>query len=326
MVQGEREAERAFSAGVVLVPLTRKSLKVAVGSADVGLRIDRAVQRLCGLPRAQVTALFDHDCVRLNDALCKAPGHRLEEGDRVVLCYDAHQRYHRKNKPRRHLGFEIIFEDRDLIVVLKPAELLTIPTRRGESNTLVHKVTAYVRHVGGGQKVFTAQRLDRGVSGLLVLGKSLEVAEALRDQFAMHKPEREYVALVAGELDDDQGTFESLLATDKNLKRFSTDDEQIGQRAVTHFRVTRRLGDATLVQVWLETGRRNQIRVHFADAGHPILGDPRYEPRLAAHRRWPHKRLALHARTLGFDHPVTGQHLRFTSPLPAEMERFVKRR
>jgi 23S rRNA pseudouridine1911/1915/1917 synthase len=306
------------------MPQVNKSFTVAAASAEVGVRVDRVVQLLCGLSRAQVTGLFDHGCVQVNEAVCHATGQRVEAGDRVQLQYDPHQRYHPLNQPRRNLGFEIVFEDPHLIVVLKPAHLLTVPTRRGETNTLVDKVSEYVRHVAGCRAAFVAHRLDRGVSGLLVLGKTLEISQAIRDQFALHKPEREYVALVAGRLTEPEGTFESLLATDRALNRYSTDDEEIGQRAVTHFRVLRQLSDATLVRVWLETGRRNQIRVHFAEAGHPILGDPRYEPKLAAHHRWPHKRLALHARQLGFDHPLTRQHLRFVSPLPIEMERFLR--
>src|SRR5262249_52015609 len=158
----------------------------------------------------------------------------------------------------------------------------------------------YVRHVGKARGAYSVHRLDRGVSGLLVFGKTPEIVRQLKDQFAASKPEREYVAIVAGQMRQQHGTFESLLATDKDLTRFSTDDETIGQLAITTFRVVKMLGAATLVQVRLETGRRNQIRVHFAEAGHPVLGDPRYEPERAAHRRWPHKRLALHARLLGF--------------------------
>ncbi len=306
------------------MPQVRKSFTVALNSAEIGVRVDRIVQTLCGLSRAQVTGLFDHGCVQLNAAECRFPGQRVEAGDQVQLQYDPHQRYHALNKPRRNLGFEIVFEDPHLIVVVKPPELLTVPTLRGEKNTLVDKVSEYVRHVGGGRQAFTAHRLDRGVSGLLVLGKTLEMSQALRDQFALHKPEREYAAIVAGRLQQEEGTFDSLLATDRDLNRYSTDDQEIGQRAVTHFRVLQRWSDATQVRVWLETGRRNQIRVHFAEAGHPVLGDPRYEPVLAAHRRWRYKRLALHARQLGFEHPVTQQHLRFAAPLPIEMERFLK--
>jgi len=221
------------------------------------------------------------------------------------------------------LGFEIVFEDKHLIVVNKPADLLTVPTVRAETNTLLSKVADYVKHVSKGRGAFTVHRLDRGVSGLLVLGKTQEIVRELKDQFAASKPEREYLAIVAGDVQQPSGTFESLLATDKDLNRFSTEDEEVGQLAITHYRVVSALRDTTLVQVRLETGRRNQIRVHFAEAGHPVLGDPRYRPEQAAHPHWPHKRLALHARLLGFEHPVTGQPLRFEAALPAEMERFL---
>jgi 23S rRNA pseudouridine1911/1915/1917 synthase len=305
------------------MPLVTKTAFVAANSPHLHGRIDRLVQELCGLSRAQVRGLFDHGCVSLNGHVATQPEERLKEGDRIELKFDPKQRYHERNKPRRNLGFEIVFEDKHLIVVDKPAELLTVPTRRQETNALVSKVEAYVKHVGGGRGAFTVHRLDRGVSGLLVFGKSQEVMRLLKDQFAASKPEREYVAVVAGLLQPKQGTFQSLLATDKDLNRFSTEDEEIGQIAITHFRVVAHLDDATLVQVRLETGRRNQIRVHFAEAGHPVLGDERYQPDLAVHPRWPHKRLALHARLLGFEHPITRQPLRFESPVPRELAGFL---
>jgi 23S rRNA pseudouridine1911/1915/1917 synthase len=307
------------------MPRTTKSAALAADSPLVGQRIDRLVQQLVGLSRAQVTGLFDHGCVRVGGAVCTQPGQRLAAGNQVEVQYDPHQRYHPKPKPRRNLGFEIVFEDKHLIVVNKPAELLTVPTVRQETNTLQHKVAEYVRHVSKGRDALTVHRLDRGVSGLLVLAKSQDIVRQLKDQFAASKPEREYVAIVAGQVEQSHGTFESLLATDKDLNRFSTEDVEIGQLAITHYRGIAELGGATLVQVRLETGRRNQIRVHFAEAGHPVLGDTRYRPDLAAHRHWPHKRLALHARLLGFEHPTTGQPLRFESPLPEEMQRFIER-
>jgi 23S rRNA pseudouridine1911/1915/1917 synthase len=306
------------------MPLTKQHAEVGADSPLVGQRIDRLIQQLCGLSRAQVVGLFDHGCVTRNGATVAQPGEPLAAGDRVELRYDANQRYHAKPRPRRSLGFEIVFEDKHLVVVNKPAELLTVPTRRGETNTLLDKVDVYVRHVMKGRGGFAVHRLDRGVSGLLVFGTSQEIVRQLKDQFAASKPEREYVAIVAGEMRQKQGTFESLLATDKDLKRFSTDDETIGQLAITHYRVVAVLDDATLVQVRLETGRRNQIRVQFADADHPVLGDPRYKSDIAQHPRWPYQRLALHARLLGFEHPFTGQPLRLEAPLPTEMERFLK--
>lgn len=306
------------------MPLAKHTTEVTADSPHAGQRIDHLVQELCGLTRSQIVGLFDHGCVRLNDAHCPEPGQRLAAGDRVELRYDPNQRYHPKPKPKKKLGFELVYEDQHLIVVGKPPELLTVPTTRRERNTLLARVESYVKHVGKARGAFTVHRLDRGVSGLLVFGKSQDVMRQLKDQFELNKPEREYVAIVAGQMEQPKGTFESLLATDKDLNRFSTLDEKIGQRAVTHYRVVAQLNGATLVQVRLETGRRNQIRVQFADAGHPVLGDSRYKPELAAHPRWPHERLALHARLLGFEHPVTGVPLRFELPLPPELDRFLR--
>lgn len=305
------------------MPICRKTRTIAANSADVGQRLDRVVQSLVSLTRVQLTGLLEACCVQVNEAICVFPGYRVAAEDRVEVAFDPARRYAPRERPRRHPGFELVFEDTHLLVVLKPPEALTVPTRRGERDTLVDRVTRYLRQSSPVARAHHAQRLDRGVSGLLVFGKTESLAAALRDQFAAHKPLREYVAIVAGTMTADQGTFDTLLATDRDLNRFSTDDAEIGQRAITHYRVVRRLADATLVRVRLETGRRNQIRVHFAEAGHPVLGDPRYAARQARHRRWPYERIALHARQLGFRHPATGRTLRFTSALPVEMERFL---
>jgi 23S rRNA pseudouridine1911/1915/1917 synthase len=304
------------------VPLETKSFAVTFESPAVGQRVDRIVQQLCGRSRGEVQGLFDHGCVTVNGALCKQPFQRLVPSDRVEVRFDPRQRYHAISRPRANLGFELIHEDRHLLVVNKPADLLTVPTPRGETNTLLDRVSEYCRRTGG-RRAWPVHRLDRGVSGLLLFGKSAETAQTLRDQFAEHKPEREYLAIVAGRVADREGTFESYLATDKALNRFSTDDRSIGQLAITHYEVAQYAREATLVRVWLETGRRNQIRVHFAEAGHPVLGDPRYEPEQARHRLWRYRRIALHARRLGFEHPQTGQPMRFESALPPEMERFL---
>lgn len=302
--------------------ITRQTV-VAAASPHVGARIDRLVQELAGGTRSHVAGLFDHDCVTFNGQPMHEAGWRLAAGDRVEVRFEAGRRYAPRPKPRPHHGFVIVHEDRDLIVVDKAPELLTVPTRRGERSTLADRVGEHVRRSGGGRGAFPVHRLDRGVSGLLVLAKSRDVEQLLRDQFAARKPERQYVAVVAGHLAQGTGEFRSYLATDKDLNRYSTDDRQIGQLAVTHYQVVQRLADTTLVEVQLETGRRNQIRVHFAEAGHPVLGDPRYRASAARHRLWPYERLALHAQTLGFEHPVTGQPMRFDSRLPAEMVRFI---
>lgn len=288
-------------------------------------RVDRVIQTLTGRSRAQVRGLIQHQTVKINGEPCGSDFDRVNQGDLVTVTHDPRQNYPDKPQAPGHAPFHLLFEDDYLLVVDKPAHLLTVPTAKRESKTLVHLLQAYVsrgrRRLG---RVEIVHRLDRGVSGVLVFAKNGQVAEMLREQFAASKPERDYIGLVAGRVAADQGTFDKNLVTDEEtIHRRVADEPGVGERAITHYRVVGRYPDATRIQVRLETGRRNQIRVHFADAGHPILGDPRYEPEKARHRRWPHSRLALHAATLAFTHPINGKPLRFEAPEPAEFAAFA---
>lgn len=305
------------------MPFETRRVRITPEMRVVDGRADRLVQEMVGGSRDHITGLFDSDCVRINGDVSRETWRRLKVGDEVEVRYEVGRRYHARPRPRPHRGFAVIYEDRDLIVVDKSPELLTVPTERREPNTLIDRVSEYVRRTKTGPGAFSVHRLDRGVSGLLIFGKSVVVADRLRDQFAARKPERRYVALVAGPVGPDEGDFRTYLATDKSLRRFSTPDREIGQYAATHFTVRERLPDTTLVDVQLETGRRNQIRVHFSEAGHPVLGDPRYEPERARHRNWPYRRIALHAQTLGLIHPSTDQALQCYSQLPREMIEFI---
>lgn len=308
------------------MPLVTKTYQASPDDPAELRRIDRAVQSLTGISRRQVTGLLDRGCVKLNGQPCGVPTIRLAVGDRVEVRYDPGQRYRpRKAVPEdRDFGFQVVFEDAHLVVVEKPAGLLTVPTHFRESGTLIERVSNYLGRGRHNERAFVVHRLDRDVSGLLVFGKALPIAEQLRDQFEQRKPEREYAALIAGVPDKFEGTFRNYLTTDKSLSRRSTRTAGEGELAITHYRVVRVLDRTSLVTIWLETGRRNQIRVHFAEAGHPVLGDPRYRQEEARHPRWTCKRLALHARLLGFTHPVTQEDQRFESVLPAEMEKFLR--
>jgi 23S rRNA pseudouridine1911/1915/1917 synthase len=156
------------------------------------------------------------------------------------------------------------------------------------------------------------------------------MADLIQQQFSQRKPERQYDALVVGHVVQQEGEFRSYLATGKNLTRFSTDDEDDGELAITLYQVVKNYPRTsasppiTHVAVRLETGRRNQIRVHFAEAGYTVLGDARYRPHLWKDIPWPHKRLALHASTLAFVHPTSCEMMRFSSPLPAEFTSFLR--
>ena len=307
------------------MPATER--RTVVDAEHAGGRIDRVVQQLVGCSRAEARGLVDHGCVTRNGAPVAAAGEPVAAGDEVALRWDPGRRYpERPHRPTGGAGFRLVFEDEHLLVVDKAAWLLTVPTDQGrEANTLVDAVWGYLsRDRRRERRPFVVHRLDRGTSGLLVFARRAEVAAALQEQLRAHKPQREYRAIVAGRVAADAGTFESALATGASLRRYSTADPDEGEAAVTHWAVVSRLLDATFVRVWLTTGRRHQIRVHFAEAGHPVLGDERYRPELAAHRSWTARRLALHAAVLAFTHPVTGAALRFESPLPPELERFLR--
>jgi 23S rRNA pseudouridine1911/1915/1917 synthase len=201
-----------------------------------------------------------------------------------------------------------------------------VPSPNGESNTLIQRISDYYTRGNRGRRVVVraVHRLDRGVSGVLVFARHDDALRGLRRQFESHSPSREYRAIVAGVIATPQATIRSYLATSKSLTRYSTPDPEQGELAITHYRVLATGKDYSLLRVHLETGRRNQIRVHLAEAGHPVLGDQRYAPERAAHPRWRHARLALHAELLAFTHPCTGEECRFESPLPEEFTEFLQ--
>lgn len=291
-----------------------------VTAEQVG-RIDLIAATLTGLSRAWIKGLFDHGGVARNGQPVTNPGERVEAGDMVEVAWDPHTRVREKPRERRDPAFRVLFEDEHIIVVDKAAFVLTVPTLDGETDTLVQRVGRHLGKGGPERRVTVVQRLDKGTSGVMIFAITEEAATELIDQFKRHAPAREYVALVSGLVKEDRGTIESRLATNRGLSRYSTHGED-GERAVTHYEVEARFQNATRVRVKLETGRRNQIRVHFAEAGHPVLGDTRYRPELARHPLWRSRRQALHAAVLGFVHPVTRQRMRFESPLPPEFRAF----
>jgi len=204
-----------------------------------------------------------------------------------------------------------VYEDESVIVVDKPAGLLTMGTESEKSNTLYALLRAYLNNKKPPEKVFIVHRLDREVSGLVVFAKTFEAKERLQDQFKDHSAGRRYIAVVEGQIKADEFTIRSHLAENTAFKVYSTPNQKIGRPAVTHVRVLRRNPKTTLVEVRLETGRKHQIRVHLADKGHPIVGDKNYGSRLN-----PIRRLALHGAHLEFKHPASGKRMSFDSNYP----------
>jgi 23S rRNA pseudouridine1911/1915/1917 synthase len=215
----------------------------------------------------------------------------------------------------------VVFEDKDLIVVGKPAGLLTVATEREKDRTLYALLYDYLRRRRPPERLFIVHRLDRDASGLLVFAKSEAVKRDLQEQFKEHHAARTYLAVTENRMPQDRYTFESYLAEYAVYRCYSTPDAAKGKRAVTHVKVLRRSRIRTLVEVQLETGRKHQIRVHLAEAGYPIVGDVVYGSGAD-----PLRRLALHGVRLAFRHPSTGVAVEFQSQPPHTLADLIPER
>jgi 23S rRNA pseudouridine1911/1915/1917 synthase len=279
-----------------------------------------------GLTRSQIKKLVEAGDVQVNGAACKV-GHRLHRGDqvRVVVPEPASARALPQTIP-----LTVLYEDLHLIVVDKPAGLVVHPAPGHPDGTLVNALLGHctdLSGVGGELRPGIVHRLDKDTSGVMVASKDDDSHHRLVELFKSKAIMREYLAVVAPGPTANQGTFDTLHGRHlTHRKKFSSRVPR-GKRAVTHYTVEQRFAcGAALVRCQLATGRTHQIRVHFADHGMPVVGDSVYgrgrgpTARLAA----PYlARQALHAAVLGFTHPITGQALRFASPLPADMQALI---
>ena len=219
----------------------------------------------------------------------------------------------KRRRPLSKTDIEILYEDRDLIVVVKPAGLLTIATEREDRRTAYAMMVEHVRRFRAA-RIFIVHRLDREASGLLVFAKTIEAKTALQEQFKDHSARRTYIAVTEGRIPRDTFTLESYLAENAAFRCYSTRNTAQGKHAVTHITVLKRSAHRTLVEAKLETGRKHQIRVHLADEGFPIVGDPAY-----GNGKNPIRRMALHGVSLVFRHPHTGKEMSFSAPIPKEV-------
>ena len=217
-------------------------------------------------------------------------------------------------------GLAVLYEDKDILVVDKPAGLLTVATERERSRTVHALLTDYFR-TGCGRsrkRLFVVHRLDRDTSGVLIFAKSEEAMYRLKAGWK--QTEKKYLAVVHGRLEKNSGTITSYLAEDKAYNVYSTSDTERGRLSVTDYKVLRVAKGLSLLEVSLLTGRKNQIRVHLAGIGHPIVGDTKYGKEDDSQPR-----MALHARSISFRHPFNGKQLTFESEIPAFFAALVGR-
>jgi len=268
------------------------------------LLIDVLQQRFPDSSKTTLRKMLAADRVRVNGAPERDAKRAISTEDRVEVTPKA-----APIDPR----VRILFEDDDLIVVDKAAGLLTVPSPDVLHETAESFLNLYLGGRPGDSRIHHVHRLDRDTSGVLVFAKNTWVRDRLQELFAAHDIGRVYVAIVHGKLAPPSGTFRSFLAEDRDQRVRSVTDAT-GKEAVTHYRTIASGRRYSILEVTLESGRRNQIRVHVAEAGHPIVGDTMY----GKGREDDLGRLALHAKHLAFVHPRTGAKVTFTSEMPRQ--------
>jgi len=226
----------------------------------------------------------------------------------------------KKRLGNRHLmrGLGLLYEDGALLVVDKPPGVLTMASDREDTRTVYYNLTNYVRkgNPKSRNRIFIVHRLDREASGILVFAKTEQVKEALQSNW--EDVEKKYLVVVEGTFAEKSGTISSYLHESKAFIVYSTKDKSKGKLSRTAYTVLREARGLSLLEVTLLTGRKHQIRVHMVEAGHPIVGDRKYGPKARGKTR-----LALHAKSLAFTHPVTGQAICFETGVPLDIERLM---
>jgi 23S rRNA pseudouridine1911/1915/1917 synthase len=278
------------------------------------VRLDLLVSRRLGLSRRAARDAIRAGRIDAGGVPRDQPG--LDVPEDTALSHHPDRPQRRRVRSR----LEVLFEDPHLLIVDKPAGLLTVRTAAQEKDTLVARALSYLQHRYRRRAwVGVVHRLDKDTSGVLVFARTREALRNLQEKFRAHSIEREYLTIVEKDVRS-PGVFDAPLVADRgDRRRGVARSGEVGKRAVTRYRPVERFGGkATLVSVRLETGRTHQIRVHFAESGHPVLGDAVYRPRSAPPPPLAASRQMLHAKMLGFGHPKTEERVRAMSPLPAD--------
>lgn len=339
------EEESESPEALITLPDGRELYEHFHFTADRGqkpLRIDKyLVTRMERTSRNRIQQAADAGCIIVNGRAVKS-SYQVKPDDEISICMDR-PRYDFEIVPE-DIPLDVVYEDASVLVVNKPAGLVVHPGHGNWTGTLVNALAYYFRDTDGydvnDPRLGLVHRIDKDTSGLLVIAKIPEAKTDLGLQFFNKTTRRLYNALVWGQPKEDSGTVDAPIYRDPRdkLRMAIAPDEIVGKRAVTHYRTLEDFGYATLVECRLETGRTHQIRVHMASLGHPLFNDARYGgdrilrgTTSGAYRQFIHHcfdacpRQALHARTLGFRHPDTGEEMDFEAPLPTDFSSLLDR-
>ena len=269
------------------------------------------MEKMHGMSRNRAKALISNRVVLVNNTIPTNPLAELKPGDVVQLDRSKHKKsFHCKE-------LDIVFEDPYLFIIDKHPGLLSM-SNNSRQQTVQTVLNRYLEKGGGRNTSHLVHRLDRDTSGLMVYAKDVQTQQSLINSWQQLVSDRRYLALVEGEFEQTRGRIQSWLTEDKKFVTHSSPVDNGGKYAVTHYNVLASSNGYSLVECELETGRKNQIRVHMADLGHPVVGDRKY-----GSAEDPMRRLGLHAYMLCFTHPVTGKHMRFETPVPYCFEKLL---
>ena len=256
--------------------------------------------------RNSVKSLLSSHRVSVDGAPTSQFNFKLYPEDTVIISNAPIRRKTRSNLP-------IIYEDDDIIVINKPSGLLSIASDNEKSSTAYRMLSDYVQQKDKHNRIFVVHRLDEDTSGVLMVAKNVKIQQALQNNWNDIVKKRGYYAIVEGEMEKKSDTIKSYLKKNSQNLMYSSKKAGDGQLAITHYKVIKSNGTYSLLDVNIDTGRKNQIRVHLGEKGHYIIGDDKYGKPAN-----PIKRLGLHAYELDLIHPFTGKLMKFTSPMPKE--------
>lgn len=288
--------------------------KTLIVDTDKEIRIDQYLSSIeeLELTRAKIQKMISSGFILVNDKKIKN-SYKVSNNDKVLI-----KEYHEDTSIKKEkMPLDIVYEDDDVIVVNKKSGVVVHPSIGNTSGTLVNGLMYYGKNlskVNGEFRPGIVHRIDKDTSGLLLVAKNDRAHAVLAEQLKNKTVNRKYVALVSGVINYDTGTIDAPIGRDKNDRKKMAVTSENSKDAVTHFRVLERYKNATLIECKLETGRTHQIRVHMKYIGHPVINDPVYG----------HKKninnfgQLLHAKTIGFIHPTTGEYMEFDSDLPDE--------
>lgn len=263
------------------------------------------------LSNKKIKSLIKNKMVMVNGREILNSSYLVKEGDRIEIFYE------KRVMPLYNL--DILYEDEYLIAINKPASLLSISNDKEKIVTAYRMVSDYVKRKRMGSFIFVVHRLDQDTSGILLFCKNEKIRDKMQENWNTVVKKRGYVALVEGKMVG-SGTFHTFLMENKKQFVYSSRNGQ-GKEAITHYQVIKRCDDYSLVQVFIDTGRRNQIRVHFSEGGHPIVGDKKYGCKIN-----PIKRLCLHANILEFIHPVSKKLIHIECDMPLEFKKILNKK